>query len=126
MKNPRMNFASKAIEKEFHPKARKLALEYVDTFATSLILQAKIIAFRKKAEIVLSNHVDEAVDAIKSRENRSWLRELLLAVGSALLGAFVPGFITELSTGNQNLLITYTILGFIGLLMIFMGLRQGK
>lgn len=40
----------------------------------------------------------------------------MIAIGGALFGAFVSGFITELSTGHSKLLLAvYVILGILGM-----------
>jgi hypothetical protein len=113
-----------ALSKELHPHAEQLAREYVDEFAASLLLQAKILAFQENADLVLSNHVDEARQVISRERKKRWVRELLIVVGSALFGAFIPGFITELSAGHPFLIAVYTIMGFLGMLLVFIGLRR--
>jgi len=59
-----------------------------------------------------------------SAGKRRWYREPLVVFGSALFGAFIPGFITELSTGHQILTVVYTAMGFSGMLLLFLGLRR--
>lgn len=113
-----------ALNKELHPHAEEVARQYVDEFAASLLLQAKMLAFQEKADLVLSNHVDEARDVIQRERKKRWSKDLLIVVGSALFGAFIPGFITELSAGHHFLLTTYTNMGFLGMLLVFLGLRR--
>jgi hypothetical protein len=113
-----------AIDTELHPQAEKAIKQFVSDFATSLILQAKLIAYRSKADLVLSTHVDEALDTVNRNRKQTWSRELLIILGSALLGAFVQGFISELSSGNSWLIATYVALGFIGMFLVFLGLRR--
>jgi len=50
----------------------------------------------------------------------------MVIVGSALLGTFSSGVVTQLTTGVPNILATYvdTVLGLVGLLVCFMGLRK--
>jgi hypothetical protein len=45
-------------------------------------------------------------------------------MGSALVGAFIQGFITELSAGRKLTTAIYTVMGFIGMLMVFWALRR--
>ena len=87
-----------AVEIELHPQAEKQARQHVNIFATSLILQAKVIAYRTKADAVLTNHIDEALDVITRERKQSWSRELLIILGGAFVGAFIQGFISELSS----------------------------
>jgi hypothetical protein len=110
--------------KELHAQAESLARSHVNRFAVSLIMQAKLLAYKRRDDLVLSNHIEEALEVIyKERETR-WSRELIIVVGSTLFGAFVPGFITELSTGRTAFIIIYTVLGFLGILLVFIGLRR--
>jgi len=120
MLNSQMN----AVETELHPQAEKAIKQRVSDFSIALILQSKLIAYRSKADLVLSTHVDEALDTINKDTNRSWSRELTIILGSALLGAFVQGFVSELSSGNPLLIATYVALGFIGMFLVFWGLRR--
>jgi hypothetical protein len=120
MKNPSRD----VINKQLHAHADEVARAYVEEFAASLLLQAKMIAFREKADLVLSNHVDDAIQVINREQKKRWSRELLIVVGSALFGAFIPGFITELSAGHQLLIVVYTSMGFLGILLVFIGLRR--
>jgi protein-S-isoprenylcysteine O-methyltransferase Ste14 len=120
MANPQID----AIDKELHPQAEKTAKQYINEFATSLLLQAKITAYRSKADVVLSSHVDEALDTINRGRKQIWSRELVIIIGSALLGAFIQGFISERSSGNSLLIATYVVLGFVGMFLVFWGLRR--
>ena len=85
------------------------------------MLQAKTLAYEEQDDVVLSNHIEEALDIIKREQKQKWVKELVSVLGGALFGAFVQGFITELSTGNTLLIVIYTILGFIGMLLVFFG-----
>jgi len=96
----------------------------VDEFAASLLLQAKMLAFQENVDLVLSNHIEEARQVIKREREKRWSRELLIVLGSTLFGAFIPGFITELSAGHQLLIAIYTGMGFLGLILVFIGLRR--
>jgi hypothetical protein len=113
-----------ALNKDLHPHAEEVAKDYVDEFASSLLLQAKMLAFQEHADLVLSNHVEEALEVISRERKKRWTRELLIVIGSALFGAFIPGFMTELSAGHQLLIVVYTSIGFLGMLLVFLGLRR--
>ena len=112
-----------AIDKEFHPQAEKLIKQYISHFATSLILQAKTLAFKNDAELVLKNDVQEALDKITKERNQIWGKQFTIVVGGAFFGAFIQGFVTALSADNTSLLAIYTLLGFVGMLFLFIGLR---
>jgi hypothetical protein len=113
-----------AIGSELHPQAAKLVKEYTNEFATSLLLQAKALAYQRKDDMVLGNHVVEAWRFITQERKQTWSRELVIIVGAALFGAFIQGFISALSSGNALLIATYTVLGFIGMFLVFWGLRR--
>jgi len=111
-----------AAQTPLHPEADNKIREYVRDFATSLVLQAKLMAFRKKAELVLSKDVDEARDVISAEGRRLWLKETSKIIGGALFGAFIPGFITAVPTHDTVSIVIYTALGFVGMFLVFLGL----
>ena len=113
------------IRKELHPQAEDLVRQRTNEFATSLLLQAKTLAYQRRDDVVLSNHVEEALDIIRKRRDPGRLREFVIIMGGALFGAFVQGFITELSSGRPLLVAIYVVLGFLGMGLIFLGLLQG-
>jgi hypothetical protein len=110
--------------KELHSQAEQRAREYIDDFAESLLLQSKTLADIQEADVVLSTHVDDAHNIIIRAQKKGWERELFLILGSALFGTFLQGFITELTAGHKGLVIVYTFLGFLGMIMVFIGLRK--
>lgn len=114
----------KALYAELHPHAEQLAREYVGDYAASLLIQSKVIAFQQRADVVLTPHIEEARNVINREGKKSWSKELLILIGAALFGAFIPGFITELSAGHQLLTVIYTILGLLGMFLVFLGLRR--
>jgi hypothetical protein len=119
-----MKSSLEGLNKDLHPHAEQLAKEYVDEFAASLLLQGKILAFQEHADLVLSIHIEEALQVMHRERKKRWTRELLIVVGSALFGAFIPGFMTELSAGHKPLIVIYTSMGFLGIMLVFIGLRR--
>lgn len=112
------------IEKALHPEAKKLAKQYIKEFSESLLMQSKAIATIKKADVVISSHVEEALKILKSKQEDSWLSEFNKIIGGALFGTFIQGFTTELEKGNTTLIVTYTIMGFVGMFLIFWSFRK--
>ena len=99
---------------ELHPQAQQQATNYVDDFADSLLHQSKTLALTQRANVVLSTHVDDARQIIIGREqNRGKLRETLLVAGSAMIGAFLQGFPTEMATNpiRKNMIIFNVCMG---------------
>ncbi|GAI73450.1 unnamed protein product [marine sediment metagenome] len=122
-----VNNQATAIDKKLHPNAEDKIREYTDDFATSLVLQSKMLAFREKADVVLSTHVDEALDVIAFRRQEAWAQGISKIVGGALFGAFIPGFLSALPTGDIRAIVIYTALGFVGMFLVFLGIRwQGR
>ncbi len=48
------------LDKEFYPEAKSLAKQYIEDFAASVLLQAKLVTLGQKADDVLRNHIDQA------------------------------------------------------------------
>jgi|AGTN01.1.fsa_nt_gi hypothetical protein len=112
------------INKELHPDAKVLARSFVDSFANTLLLEAKNIAYKRKDEIVLKNHVSEAFDHIQKKKERDWVKQLALIFGGAFIGAGVPGFITELMSDHTVGVAAYAIIGLAGVLISFAALYK--
>jgi len=117
------NKSPQVINKEFHPQAKEHAQKLIANFATSLISQAKLLAFRREAEVVLSRDVDDALSAITLGRTQSLRKQLVIAFGGAMFGAFLEGFIGALSPVNVIQIVLYVIMGFIGMFLVFWGLR---
>lgn len=107
-----------------HPEAAESARELATNYAAALVLQGKLLAAQQRANQVQSIHIEQARDLIAEGQRRGWRREILLVMGSALVGAFFQGFITELSAGHKTLVAVYVALGFIGMALVFIGLRR--
>ena len=116
-----------AVEMELHAQAEEIARSFVNEYAVSLlIIQAKALAFQRRADLVLSTHIEEARDIIMRAEERTWAKELRLVFGGALLGAFIQGFINEMSVSPLRpfWITVYVLVGFLGSFLIFWGLRD--
>lgn len=113
------------VDKPLHPNAAKVARESANEFLASLLLLSKTLAYQRGDDEVLSTHMYEAQNILQNRKRRKRWNDSMLAVGGALFGAFISGFITELSTGNSKiLLVIYVTLGILGMGLIFGGLRE--
>jgi hypothetical protein len=117
------NPLSDALDLELHPAAQSAVLDRVNEFATTLILEAKRLAYQKKADVVLSSYVEESLELITSGRQESLTKQLAQFIGGAFFGAFIQGFITELSNGNTFLIVMYVILGFAGFGLFTWGRR---
>lgn len=114
------------IDIDIHQTAVTLAREYINEFAVSLLLQAKTLAFQRRADIVLSTHVEEARNIVLSETQKSWPSDLKLAFGGALLGTSFQGFANEISLSPVRPFWTgvYFIVSLFGAFLIFWGLRR--
>lgn len=93
-------------------------------YAALLDYQARIEAHKRGDNRVLRSHVEEAVKILRRKQERRWSKELFIIIGSTFIGAFIPGFINELALNNDLFVVIYTILGFIGIAMVFFGLQS--
>lgn len=98
-----------------HAEAERLADVHATDYGTQVIRLAKILAVQDSANEVQSGHIEAARALIRREPERSRSTELALVVGGALFGAFVQGFIDALGDGKPLLIVTYVILGFLGL-----------
>jgi len=114
--------ADEIIAKNLHQSAEAKIGEYTGSFANTVVLQSKIQAYAERAEVVLSRHVDEAMDHIMHQRKIDWIREGFKIVGGAFVGAFIPGLITSLHANDITATVIYIVLGFIGMLMVFLGI----
>jgi hypothetical protein len=112
------------IDVELQPQAQQAARKHINQFAVALIMQAKTLAYSKRANRVLATHVEEALEVLNEKGQRAWPRELAIIIGSTLFGVFLQGFTSNLSSGNAFLLAAYTLMGFVGIFMVFWGLRR--
>lgn len=112
------------LDVELHPQAQQVARKYINEFAVALIMQAKTLAFSKRAKLVLTVHVEEALDVLNKKGQRAWPRELAIILGSTFFGVFLQGFVSNLSSGNAFLIAAYALMGFVGVFMVFWGLRR--
>lgn len=122
---PRRQTNADIIHIPLHLSAEETIRQEANSFASTLLLQAKLLAYQQGHEIVLQKHVEDARQMITREQQQTWTRALAIAIGGALFGAFAAGFPTELSTAARPIwLAVYVIIGFIGVSCIFWGLRR--
>jgi len=107
------------------PTAQNALHEYVEDFAGELLLEAQNIAKRERAGVVTEKHVQTAYDRVSLNRRARTIRDVAKVVGAALFGAFPGGFATALGAGDQIQVVFYTILGIVGLALIFWGFLDG-
>ena len=108
-----------------HKNARELIRLNIDDYGSLLIIESKLEAVKNGSDEVQSNHVKNATENI-GKNKKKWIYEFFKIIGGTLFGGFFPGFITSITNSNIPLLITYTGLGFLGLMLIFIGLTERK
>lgn len=121
---PKMDKQLEAVNLKLHPPAEELANKYINEFAASLILQAKLLAWNRNDDIVLSNHVEAALSYIRKSEEKKRAREIAIIFGSVLIGAFIQGALTELANNRAVWVFVYAVLGMVGAFLVFWGFRK--
>jgi len=110
--------------KKLNEVAEDVLKRYAKDYAAAILLNARIEAYRENSEEIQLRHIDTAIEKLNKPNKRAWTKDLLITVGGALFGAFIQGFITELSNGKPILITIYVILGLIGMFLVFSGLNR--
>lgn len=105
-------------------QAKELSRKLTADYGTSLVNLAKILATQQRVDQVQRVHIEQASDVLKKMYQKDRVRDLLLTVGGALLGAFLQGFIEALAENKRLLIVVYVITGFLGMGLVFWALRQ--
>ncbi len=111
-------------ELELHENATNLLQEHIRNTNAELLTEAKLIAYRRGADIVLKCHVDEVLQQNRQIKAGKYGREFMLLVGAALFGAFADGFLPQLFNGNALLIILYVAFGLIGIVLVLFALQK--
>jgi len=118
--------SDKLINMPIHENAKKILQENINNYSVSLIYHAKFESFNDGADEVQSNHAKNAINYLGKNKKKSWVRELLKIMGGTFFGIFIPGFISSMNPINIFLLTIYTVLGFFGMLLVFIGISDKK
>jgi hypothetical protein len=112
------------VDKKLHPQAASVARHRINEFATSLILQSKILAYRRGDDEVQSSHVLDALRILNRNRSQSRKRSIITISGSGMFGVFLSQFVTQTLAGNTLFLAVFAIVGLLGLALIFYGTGQ--
>ena len=121
------NSQAAVVAKPMHPEAVNLATRYVDRFAVSLILQAKVSAHGEDDDVVLRRHVEIAEQVLRRQaDDKSWWKQTLILLGSATFGVGLSNFVREvLSTPPAILwIIGFVTIMFLGMFAVLWQLRR--
>ena len=110
--------------KKINEVAEHVFERYAKDYVAAILLNARLEAFRENSEEIQLRHIETAIEKLNQPNKRAWTKDLLITVGGALFGAFIQGFITELSNGKPILVTIYVLLGLIGMFLVFMGLNR--
>lgn len=112
------------VVKDIHKEADDLIKQITQEFQDKLRLQSNLLA--QDDELVLKNHVRDALLIIRRTRNRTWKEEFPIILGGVLLGSFAQGFPTEaFGPAPKMLLLTiYALSGIIGLALISYGFQK--
>ena len=119
------NYSNNVLGKPLHSKSTDLIKAYQKRFESSIILNAKVVAEKYGANMVLTNHVEEAVSRVLNRNPLiSRRREFVLLIGGVLLGAFAEEFLTAILVGTFNSTLIYSVVGILGVSLLFWALHK--
>ncbi len=110
--------------KQLHPQAANLARQHVDRFATALILQSKLLAFRRGDDEVQSTHVNDAVMIVYQSRVEGRKKKLSTLLGGGLFGVFVSESVTQVIANNIGLFAVFVVFGLLGLGLMVYGTGQ--
>jgi hypothetical protein len=113
------------INKPISGDAETFAKECVDEFSETLFWQAKTLAYQRRNEMVLREHVEEALRIARREAGEKWRPQLLILGGGVLAGTFIQGAASELLKKQTDISIAaiavYIVLGVVGMITIFWG-----
>jgi F0F1-type ATP synthase assembly protein I len=110
---------SEVVNYEMHPLAAEHIENLIMHFATTLVVQAKTLAYQRNDDNVTQNHVDEALSIIQQERMQKPWRTWFGVFGGVLVGVFLSGFLNELSAGTRPVwLAIYVAFGFLGLVLM--------
>jgi len=112
------------LDRELSQEARAAVRRNARNLALFLIYEARALALRKHNDEVQSSDVQEAWENLTRRRVRSHSQQLASVIGGSLFGAFVKGFSDGFSSENTLLMGVYTILGLIGMMLVFFGVTR--
>lgn len=116
-----------AMNLDLHPQAEAQLTKFTEEYASALLLQSRALAASERANVVLSTHVEDAKDLVISREKTKGKgREILIVMGSAMIGTFLQGFPTEMANDpiRKSMIIFNVIVGVLGMLLLVWGLAK--
>ena len=119
----------RAVERPLHKGAQQAVEDEVRRFtlALALLLQAKLEAFRERADVVLSNHVERARLSLSQDDRRGTLRQLAVVAGAALFGAAASGSENEVGGPKRTGFLTvYVVVGVVSLTLVLVGVLRRR
>jgi hypothetical protein len=113
------------INKPISADAEAFAKECVDEFSEALFWQAKTLAYQRRNEMVLREHIEEALRIARREAGEKWRPQLFILGGGVLAGTFFQGVVSELLKKQTDISIAaiavYIVLGVVGMITIFWG-----
>lgn len=125
---PKRSSAKSPQQLDLHPEAQRELEAQTTRFATSLLLGAQCCAYAEKADVVLTSHVQASLSMLRKSQNRSWTNELSLIFGSAFIGGFIQGMVTELGADpiRRGMVTLYLLMGVLGGFLTVFGLWRSR
>ena len=113
------------LNKPISADAEAFAKEYINEFSETLLWQAKALAYQRRNEMVLREHIEESLRIAKREADEKWWPQLLILGGGTLAGTFIQGIANELLKKQIDIspiaIAVYIVLGIVGMMMTFWG-----
>jgi hypothetical protein len=106
-----------AIETPLTPLAAELAKDNCLGYADALIMQAKVLAFKKGDERVLNTHMNDAIKMMHQQPQRSFLREVIILIAGGVVSASFQGFVVEVTNEEVRAwpIVIWVVFGLVSL-----------
>lgn len=119
------NKQDEIINKPVSADADQFAKNCIDEFSESLLWQAKSLAYQRKNEMVLREHIEESLRIAQRQTNKKWFPEIIILLGGIFAGTFIQGVASELlkkaADINTFAIAIFIVMGVVGMLMVFWG-----
>lgn len=111
-------------ELNLHKNAQDRVEHLGHDFSALLILYAKALAFKDRADVVSGAHVEDAHGLLLTNRRRNWTRDMSKVAGGALFGAFLPNVVGAFNANDAIAMGVYALIGLVGAILIFWNIGE--